>query len=156
MLIRAANPADIPQIIALAGQSETAAHWSAREYDALFDQEAPKRAALVAVDDQQSAVIAFAIARCMADEWELENIVVALSSRRLGIAQQLVQRLKSDAQRSGAGCIILEVREFNASARQLYAKLGFTESGHRRDYYDNPREDALLLRLELQSGDKTP
>src|SRR5581483_1751335 len=76
MLIRTAVPDDIPQIMSLAQQSKTAAHWKTREYDALFAPEAPKRVALVACDEGK-AVAGFIIARCGAEEWEIENVLVA-------------------------------------------------------------------------------
>ena len=46
-------------------------------------------------------------------------------------------------------CLTLEVRESNDSARALYAKLGFLQAGLRKNYYRNPKEDALILRKEF-------
>jgi len=155
MLIRAATPSDVPQIIALAERCETAAHWSAGAYDALFASEAPIRIALIAVP-QGNAIAGFAITRGMNDEGELENIVVAPEFRRQGIAQLLMSELLARARQSKATALLLEVRQSNVAALQLYAKLGFIEIGLRRGYYCDPPEDALLLRLPLQSGDKTP
>jgi hypothetical protein len=57
VLIRHATPDDVPSIRALEQQAESAAHWSEREYDALFAQDAPARIALVALDEVGSGVL---------------------------------------------------------------------------------------------------
>lgn len=147
MLIRAAVPQDIPQIMTLAGSSETAAHWSAREYDALFAPEAPERVALVAYE-RADAIAGFVVARC-GEEWELENVVVDPMFRRRGIGRALIEELMRRARQGGAKDVFLEVRESNAAARALYGKMGFREEGRRPRYYAQPEEDALLLRLVL-------
>lgn len=150
MLIRAAVPDDILQIMSLAQQSETAAHWSAREYDALFAPEAAERIALVALDEASPrAVTGFVIARCGADEWEIENVVVAPELRRQGIGRQLIQEVLRQARGRGASDVFLEVRESNVAARGLYGKMGFKEQGRRPRYYHDPEEDAVLMRLPL-------
>ena len=149
MLIRAAIADDIPQMMRLAGESEYAAHWSVREYDALFAREAPERLALVAFEHSQPGGVAgFVIARC-GSEWEIENVVVDPKRRRQGAGRLLILELMRQAQERGANDIFLEVRGSNTAARGLYAKLGFKEHGRRRDYYHAPDEDAVALRLEL-------
>jgi ribosomal-protein-alanine N-acetyltransferase len=150
MLIRAAFPSDVPQIMSLAQQSEMAAHWSAREYDALFAPEAPARVALAAFEESQSGVVAgFVIARCGDDEWEIENVVVDPKSRRMGIGGLLVQGVLQQARDRGASDVFLEVRESNVAARALYQHLGFREQGRRPHYYRDPEEDALVMKLSL-------
>ncbi len=131
-------------------QTETAAHWSEREYDALFAPDAPPRVALVAVSESDVTQLdGFVIARCAVDEWEIENVVVARELRRLGIAVKLIQELLARAHVGGATSVLLEVRQSNLAARRLYEKLGFSEQGRRPNYYRNPTEDALLLRISI-------
>ena len=150
MLIRAAVPEDIPQIMDLAQQSDTAAHWSSREYDALFAPEAPKRMALVAATEEHPrSVVAFLIALCAPDDWEIENIVVDPNSLRRGIGMLLLRDLLSHARQQGAASLLLEVRESNVAALELYKKKGFSEVGRRPRYYRDPDEAAVLLRLVL-------
>ncbi len=157
MLIRTATPAHIPQLIALELQTDTAAHWSAREYDALFAPEAPERLTLVACDDAQpETIVGFLIARCLPEEWEIENLIVHVAHQRRGAASRLVRELLQRAGTRGVTSVLLEVRESNLPARRLYEKLGFSEDGRRAHYYREPYEDALLLRFLLQKGDKTP
>jgi ribosomal-protein-alanine N-acetyltransferase len=149
MLIRAAVPDDIPQIMSLSAGSESAAHWSAREYDALFAPEAPKRVAVVAVEEEAEVIAGFVIARCGIDEWEIENVVVSPRSRRKGIGWLLIQEVSRRAREGGATDVFLEVRESNDGARALYRNVGFEEQGRRSRYYRDPEEDALVLRMRL-------
>ncbi|HZP22170.1 MAG TPA: ribosomal protein S18-alanine N-acetyltransferase [Terriglobales bacterium] len=148
MLIRAASAADLPLMRALEQQAVTAAHWGERDYAALFSPDAPQRLALLAESDS-GQVFGFAIARCSPGEWEIENVVVAVEHRRRGIGRALVQELLQAA-RAGGAAVLLEVRESNSAARQLYEALGFAQVGRRVGYYRDPPEDALLLRFPAQ------
>jgi [ribosomal protein S18]-alanine N-acetyltransferase len=146
MLIRPATPADIPAMLALEQQAHTAAHWREREYQALFTPDAPQRIALIA-EAGPGEIRGFAIARCGTGEWEIENIVVSPQHRRRGIGSALVRQVLKTARDAGARPVLLEVRESNTAARQLYGRLGFAETGRRPAYYSDPVEDALLLRF---------
>ena len=127
-----------------------AAHWSVREYDALFEPEAPVRVALVAFEESHPGVATgFVIARCGGDEWEVENVVVDPKLRRQGIGRLLIDSVLREARKNGATAILLEVRESSVAARALYAKTSFKEVGKRSAYYQNPEEDALVLRMSL-------
>lgn len=149
MLIRTATFADVPAICELEEQSATAAHWSEREYDALFAADAPPRRVLVAVNETGDAVTGFLIALCATDAWEIENVVVAEEERRHGVASGLVRNLMTRARAAGATSVLLEMRESNAAARGLYEKHGFRLRGRRRQYYRSPEEDALLWQFSI-------
>lgn len=131
---------------ALERQTETAAHWAEREYDALFAAEAPPRVTLVATSEADAGrVIGFVIARCATAEWEIENVVVTPEKRNRGLGSKIIRELLLQAQSAGATSVLLEVRESNLVARRLYEKLGFSQHGRRSNYYQGPEEDALLL-----------
>lgn len=150
VVIRNATPDDIPLIRTLEQQTESAAHWSSREYDALFSADAPRRVVLIAADETNSShLCGFVIARCGVDEWEIENVVVAEEQRRQGLGRALVGQLVEAAREASITSVLLEVRPSNTPARGLYEKLGFSEAGRRRDYYRNPAEDALILKISI-------
>jgi ribosomal-protein-alanine N-acetyltransferase len=150
VLIRPVTPDDVPCIRALEQQEERAAHWSEREYAALFAPDAPTRIALVVVDEMSPAQIhGFVIARCSGNDSEIENVVVARERQQLGIGTRLIQEVLLRAHSGGATSVLLEVRESNLAARRLYEKLGFSEQGRRKGYYSSPIEDALVLRKSL-------
>jgi len=150
VLVRAAIPEDLPHIRAIEQQASTAAHWSEREYEALFASDAPTRIGLVAIEESSTPQLAgFVIARCTLDAWEIENVVVGEKHRRHGIGTKLIQELLRRASKGGAVSVLLEVRDSNVAARRLYETLGFSEQGRRRNYYQQPGEDAILLQRSL-------
>ncbi len=150
VLIRSATADDVPLMRTLEQQSEGAAHWAEREYDALFAPDAPPRIALVATNESGATQLyGFVIARCAIDDWEIENVVVAREHRRLDIGTKLMGELLTQAHVGGATSVLLEVRESNLAARRLYEKLGFSQQGLRADYYSEPTEDALLLQISI-------
>jgi [ribosomal protein S18]-alanine N-acetyltransferase len=137
---------DAAEMIRLERQCPTTTHWSEQQYLDLLAamSESPTRLALVTQEDGWSVLSGFLIARHSPPEWELENIVVAPEVRRTGIGEKLMDTLLVQARRTNSDVILLEVRESNTAARQLYEKLGFKETGRREAYYTNPSEDAVL------------
>ena len=148
MTIRPATSDDLDSMMALAREAASAAQWSEKEYRHLFSAQSPARLILVANNSQSipTAIIGFLVARHVAPEWELENIVVAANARRKGIGNQLLRALVATARETNSDSVFLEVRESNAAARALYEKSGFQPTGRRKSYYSNPIEDAILYR----------
>lgn len=83
------------------------------------------------------------------DELEIYNLAVEPTARRRGLGRELTQRLFAQAAAAGARRISLEVRQGNAPAIALYEALGFEIAGRRKNYYEKPREDALIMQREL-------
>lgn len=145
--IRYATVRDITEMLRLERSSRGAAHWSESKYQSLIGAKDAdiSTLALVAEWEANPAVVGFLVARHLAPEWELENIVVAHEARGKGIGTRLIQELLARAQQSNSHTVfLLEVRESNAAAISLYEKLGFQQTGRRKSYYSNPIEDALL------------
>jgi len=103
---------------------------------------------LVAAEGEQ--VAGYIGSQTVLDETDMMNVAVHPDFRRLGIAEALVNELVENLKKMGSHCLTLEVRASNAPAISLYEKLGFHEIGRRRNYYRNPREDALILRKEWE------
>ncbi len=75
----------------------------------------------------------------------ITNVAVSPDYRRRGIAEALIKKLVEVNFTEGAEFITLEVRKSNFGAINLYAKMGFKEVGSRKNFYENPREDAHLM-----------
>lgn len=103
----------------------------------------------VAKDFDKNEVIAFAGVMIVADEAELLNIAVVEEYRRQGIAQRLLEQLFVDSKRCGAYRMLLEVRKSNSGARHFYSKNRFSPLGERKNYYSNPKEDAIIMERVL-------
>lgn len=144
--IRVATAADIPAIIALDRNTQSAAHWSEAAYRDIFKPGTATRISFVGQRNHGS-LLGFVIARINGADCELENVAVADSVRRQGVGSELVQALQREAKKREAVRIFLEVRESNSAARALYEKCGFQIIGRRSSYYSNPAEDAVLYSL---------
>ena len=151
MKLRAATSADIPAMLELERSCPTSAHWLPEQYEGLFvaDESGARRLVLVAERPDAHGLLAFLVARHVAPEWELENIVVTPAERRVGIGRQLIDALLAAARETDSEMVFLEVRESNSAARALYEKADFQQSGRRKSYYANPLEDAILYRRNL-------
>jgi [ribosomal protein S18]-alanine N-acetyltransferase len=135
VIVRPGEVADLAAIGEIQGQSGSAAQWEPREYLAYT----------LRVAERGGAVAGFLVARATApDEWEILNVAVAPEHRRRGVAAALILGLRGEA----PGDYFLEVRESNSGARALYEKLGFRAAGKRPGYYENPPEDAVVMRLQ--------
>ena len=99
---------------------------------------------LVAVDSDEN-VIGYAGLQVVVDEGYITNVAVDPSRRRQGVAAQLLQVFDNFAKGNQLSFLTLEVRPSNAAAIALYRGFGFREVGRRRNYYDLPKEDALIL-----------
>ena len=163
MKLRSATAADITFIMDLERASPTAAHWTEAQYRQVVQPGGgdPERFVLVAEavpspdaregSDSISRILGFLIARHVAAEWELENIVVAPAARREGLGKQLLDGLLARAEETNSEAVFLEVRESNTAARSLYQRAGFHQIGRRKSYYANPDEDAILYRRVLRA-----
>ena len=84
------------------------------------------------------------------DEGYVSNVAVDPDCRRMGIADALICEIVSRAKALELSFVTLEVRESNAPARRLYEKHGFENVGLRKNYYDFPKENAILMTLLLK------
>ncbi len=84
------------------------------------------------------------------DEGYISNVAVSPDYRRQGIADALIERLREICEALGLSFVTLEVRAGNAPAIALYEKHGFQRVGLRRNYYERPKEDALIMTKYFQ------
>jgi len=101
------------------------------------------------VAEEDGAVLGYAGMQTAADEGYVLNVAVDPAARRRGIGRQLVAVLRDTAVRCGLTFLTLELRAGNAPAAALYAAFGFESVGRRPNYYDDPREDAVLMTLRI-------
>ena len=100
---------------------------------------------LVAEDGVSGKVLGYAGLLVMADEGYITNVAVFPEYRRSGVAAKLIEVFENFARGNRLAFLTLEVRPSNAAAIALYRRFGFQEVGRRKNYYDLPKEDALIL-----------
>jgi len=101
------------------------------------------------VFEENGKVLGYAGLQMVLDEGYVTNIAVTKSARGTGIGKSLVGALISLAKDKGLAFISLEVRESNTPAISLYTKCGFKDFGKRKNFYQNPTEDAVIMTKEF-------
>ena len=103
---------------------------------------------LVAMEEDR--VAGYVGSQTVVGETDMMTVAVHPDFRRQGIAEALIIALVENLKAMESHCLTLEVRASNAPATALYEKLGFQQVGLRKNYYRNPKEDALILRKEWE------
>ena len=120
--------------------------WSRRMLSEHLENEC---AATLVAQGEDGTILGYAGLLVILDEGYITNVAVRPEYRRQGIAGQLLEVFRSFAEGNKMAFLTLEVRDSNASARALYTKYGFREVGVRKNYYDHPKEDAIIMTLEF-------
>ena len=149
MRIRSATNYDLEAIVSIQSRTLQAAQWTQADYANLAGD--PLGLILVAELDTMNppTIAGFAAFHRIMDEAELRNMAVAPAHQRQGVGRELLAEGRRRLLEQGVSRIYLEVRTSNISAQGLYYSAGFGLCSRRRDYYNNPREDALVLSVEL-------
>lgn len=106
---------------------------------------------LVALDDNDK-VVGYAGVQIILDEGYITNVAVRPECRRQGIAAKLLQVFLDFAKANKLTFLTLEVRASNYDAIALYGSRGFRSVGRRKNYYEHPKEDAIIMTLEFDHG----
>ncbi len=99
----------------------------------------------IVAENEQGNAIGYVGMMYVLDEGYISNVAVSPEYRRLGIADALIRELVSKSEEKLLSFVTLEVRESNTPAIALYSKNGFTEVGLRKNYYEKPIENAILM-----------
>ena len=97
--------------------------------------------------EQEGIIKGFAGFWLIAGEAQVTRVAVAKDERGKGLGKMLTEALVAAAWQEGAEAVTLEVRKSNLTAQTVYAKTGFTVSGVRPNYYEDNREDAIIMWL---------
>ena len=106
-------------------------------------------AAFLVALDGEGAVAGYAGLQDVLNEGYILNVAVRPDCRRQGVAGQLLQVFLNFARGNRLSFLTLEVRASNYAAIALYGSRGFRGVGRRKNYYEHPREDAVIMTLDL-------
>lgn len=115
--------------------------WTPESFDAMRSSPASR---VYVARQAGGPILAFCACWLIVDELHIHTITVARHERRRGMASGLLRHILADTQAVRA---TLEVRRSNVAALALYERLGFKVAAVREQYYENPREDGLILWL---------
>ncbi len=145
-VIRKIEEQDIEAVAALE-RAAFSGPWSAKELAITAGQ---KHAyILVAMQDDKFA--GYCIVYHVLDEAEIARIAVEPSFRRQGVGRHLLDAVMEECRAQDISRLLLDVRESNHGARTFYSRNGFREDGMRKNFYDLPKEDAVLMSMEAVS-----
>jgi len=157
--VRVAGAADLARVVEIERTIAEAPHWAEMEYAAIVSVNRDvdgmdgmvKRCLLVAEAGER--LLGFAVGKVEGSGdgsfAELESVVVEVAARRRGVGRTLSGAVIAWCKGQGAAALELEVRAGSEGAIALYAGLGFMVVGRRGGYYQEPPEDAVMMRLEL-------
>ncbi|MDR2045044.1 MAG: ribosomal protein S18-alanine N-acetyltransferase [Clostridium sp.] len=117
--------------------------WSPQDFADLVKA----RNALYLVAEEEGEIAGCCGMTIVVPEGFLSNVAVRENFRRKGIGEAMLRRLIGQAREKGVRDITLEVRASNTAAIHFYKKIGFLSEGIRPDFYQQPREDALIMWL---------
>lgn len=115
--------------------------WSKR----MLKEELMNPIALYHVFELNGELIAYAGMWIHFDEAHITNVAVLPEYRRKGYGRRIMLLSMQAAAEAGAAQMTLEARESNSGALAMYSQLGFIQSGRRKRYYTDTKEDALIL-----------
>lgn len=102
------------------------------------------------VATHDGSVVGYLVSWFLRDEVHLLNIALHPGQRGKGYGRRLLAHLIEQTVQGGRYVITLEVRESNLPARRLYESFQFVKIGRRRGYYQDNREDAIVMMLDLR------
>ena len=95
---------------------------------------------------EEEGVLGYCVFRIIAGEGELLRIAVSPELQGRGLSKKLMDRMVEYSKKKKAEPMFLEVRESNEKARNLYRSYGFSEEGIRKNYYQDPVENAVIMK----------
>ncbi len=143
MIIRRMTREDIPRIAEIEKECFSLP-WSEASFE---DSLAREDTVFLVCEDTE--VVGYVGMYLSFEEGEITNVAVTPSYRKRGCGYLLMEAIKEEAKVRRAECIILEVRVSNASAISLYKKHGFEQIGIRKDFYEHPTEDAIIMKVGI-------
>ena len=135
-----ACPAQLAQLEALE-QACFSLPWTREQLESQLPDE--QHCFLVALEGER--VLGYVGMMHVLDEGYISNVAVVPAARRRGIGDRLICALLERAGELQLSFVTLEVRAGNLPAIGLYEKHGFQMVGRRKNYYDFPKEDAILM-----------
>lgn len=140
MIIRKMRQEDIKQVSRIEGDSFSTP-WSENAFLRAMEDEHT----LYLVAEQEDTILGMCGVRNILGEGEITNVAVDAGARGRGIGRRLMEELLKKGEDLGIQCFTLEVRGSNQPAVQLYQSIGFVVEGVRKNFYEQPVEDGLIM-----------
>lgn len=104
---------------------------------------------LFLVAERDATAVGYVGCQTVLDEGYITNVAVTPEARRQGVARALLHELAERVKAEKLAFVTLEVRRSNAAAIALYESMNYESVGTRKNFYENPTEDAVLMTWKL-------
>ena len=145
--VRKMRSMDVPSVMRIEVETFTMA-WSESTFRGLLR----RKDSDLFVAEIDRTIVGYSVFWAVTDQGELGNVAVVKDRRGQGIGRKLIEAVLARAAERGVREIFLEVRKSNYGAQTLYGTFGFYEVARRKNYYLEPSEDALVMRLDLPAS----
>lgn len=139
--VRRGGEEDIPFLASLEKECFSSP-WSEKSFEDFFRTEC----SVCFIAESDGKPCGYIGAYIICGEGEITNLAVTEAYRRQGIGKALMEAL---CRTDGISRLTLDVRESNTPAYSLYTGLGFKVDGKRKNFYQNPREDGILMSIYI-------
>ena len=140
IIVRKMHPEDLSQVCEIEKENFSLP-WSEKSF--LESMERADTVFLVALMNEE--VAGYVGCYCIAGTGEITNVAVKTSHRRKGIGGKLLEKLYEEGALLDTQEFFLEVRESNEAAIGLYLRQGFVKEGIRKNFYEKPVENAVIM-----------
>lgn len=140
LLIRPMEEMDLPEVAAIEKEAITPP-WS----EQAFRESLALEHTILLTALQDGRVVGYCVCYQSFEEGEITNVAVKKELRGQGVAGKLLEALFLYGRERGVECFLLEVRAGNGPALHLYEKTGFIRAGVRKNFYEHPVEDAVIM-----------
>lgn len=103
---------------------------------------------LFLVAQEKEEILGYCGVVMVQDEGDITNVAVKKSWQNQGVGKKLMEELVKSTEQEGVARLFLEVRASNEPALRLYRNMGFVQTGIRKNYYEEPREDGIIMMRE--------
>ena len=137
---------DVPALVGLDREIFPESPWSAAQFKEELSGVPRTHRYLVATESGR--IVGYSGVAIVGDVADIHTLAVIPSHRNAGLATQMLNQLEQWAIAKGVAALMLEMREGNSQAQNLYEKRGYRAISKRKDYY-RPGMDALIMRKEV-------
>ncbi|MCR5655298.1 MAG: ribosomal protein S18-alanine N-acetyltransferase [Lachnospiraceae bacterium] len=137
--IRQMEARDIPEVARMEKETFTMP-WSEKSF-----AEALEREGSLYLVAEENGILGYCGCYVILDEADVNQVAVRADLRGQGLGKELVSEMIRILKERGIDSITLEVRKSNAAAIRLYESVGFVSEGVRKNFYEKPTEDALIM-----------
>lgn len=115
--------------------------WSIKSFEEILH----RTDAVYVTAREEEKIVGYCGAYVILDEADINQVAVEPSCRNKGIGRKMMEVLLQKLEKAGADAVTLEVRKSNEAAIALYESLGFATEGIRKNFYERPVEDGLIM-----------